>query len=117
MLESTTTYAAMMLSLCLMERPLVANSNDTKTTPYPHVVCDTDVFSAQSVYTVYADNTEITTCSDIVTALTVCFDIYWIFDIQYPKHYRNVLSLLDIAVFRKRSVKAPQKVITLLNKF
>ena len=68
-------------------------------------------------YTVYADSEEITTTTDILSAITVCFVLYWIFNIQYPKQFYGLLSFLDIFIFHRRSVKPSQKVSSFINKF
>ena len=83
----------------------------------PHVTfsCD-DIFDPQNVFTVYADKTEIVQCNSIVAAVTSCFVAYWLFDIQYPKLFKNTLTFFDTYVLRKNSVRATQRVSTFINK-
>ena len=106
----------MLLSVCLNDQPLLSNS--TRTTPFPYVnyFGDSDVFGPLTTFKVYADATEVTSCRDVVTAVTCCFLMYWIFDIKYAKPYYRTLAFLDNYVFKKNSVSLPQKVISLINK-
>jgi len=64
-------------------------------TPYSQVV-----FSGEkTVYIVIADNVEVVTCSNIVAAITACFLVYSIFDIQYRELFKNThVTFLDIHV-------------------
>ena len=60
---------------------------------YPHVeyTQETDIFDVHEFY-VKADNVDVVCCSTIVNAITACFVTYWIFDIQYPKMFNNLLA-------------------------
>ena len=109
------TYAAMMMAHGLGEKPLASHAR--RRTPYPQVVFSGDVFAEKTAYTVIADSVEVVTCSNIVAAITACFLVHWIFDIQYPKLFKNTLTFLDVHVFKKSSVRANQKVLTYVNKF
>jgi hypothetical protein len=112
--ETDSIYAAMLLVVSLGDQPLVFEGRGT--TAYPHVECSTDdVFETLCMFTVFVDGVEITSCQDIVTAITACFIMYWVFDIKYPKPFYGMLSMLDTFVFRKNSVKATQKVLNFVN--
>jgi len=91
-------------------------AQNIKKTPYPHVIFTEDIFDSQTSFTLFADSTEIAVCTDVLTAITACFVVYWIFNIQYPKQFRNFLSFLDIALFRKKSVRTTQRLLTFINK-
>ena len=67
-------------------------AQNIKKTPYPHVIFTGDIFDSQTSFTLFADSTEIAVCTDVLTAITACFVVYWIFNIQYPKQFRNFLS-------------------------
>jgi len=107
----------MLLSMSLGDKPLLTDSE--RTTPYPHITYsgDEDVFGALTTFAVFADRTHITTCSSVVNAITICFLSYWIFNIEYPKNFRGILSFLDAFIFHKKSVRIGQKVSTFINKF
>jgi hypothetical protein len=110
-------YAAMLLTHGLNEQPLVSEGGRAATL-YPYVDCTSgDVFGAVRMFTVYADGAEVTTTGDIVNAITACFLMFWLFDIQYPKHFCGLLSLLDNIIYNKKSVRMPQKVSNFINKF
>jgi len=113
--ETDARFAAVLLSHCFRESALVSEGSQTC---YPHIcfVGDDDVFGAMTVFNLMADHTDVTSCTDIITAVTACFSLYWLFDIQYPKHFHGILTFLDTYVFRKRSVRVTQKVSTFINK-
>ena len=113
--DRDVTYAAMMMAHGLGEKTLVSDAQ--RRSPYPQVVFSGDVFGEKTAYTVIADNVEVVTCSNIVAAITACFVVHWIFDIQYPTLFKNILTFLDVHVFQKRSVRATQKVLTYINRF
>jgi hypothetical protein len=77
---------------------------------------DTSIFDSTTILHVNADGIEITQCHNVVNALTVAFVLYWIFNIKYPKPFYGTLSLFDTSVFKKNSVRPPQKVVNFLNK-
>jgi len=114
--EVCVVYDVMLLSHCFSEQPLV--TAEKQQTPYPHLrhYGDSDVFGSQTSYDFYADDYEVCTCADIISAITACFAIYWIFDIQYPRQFRIMLTLLDCYVFNKRSERSTQKVLSFVNK-
>ena len=89
-----------------------------RTLPYPFIkqVGD-DVFDPCTNFIVCADNVDITYCKDIVSALTTCFIVYWIFNISYPKIYNGLLTFLDNFIFHKNSVRTSQKISNFINKF
>ena len=117
LVETDVLYAAMLLSMSLGDQPLLVDIEQT--TPYPHILYsgDEDIFGPLTTFAVFADRTHITTCSTVVNAITVCFLAYWLFNIQYPKSFRGILSFLDAFIFRKKSVRISQKVSTFFNKF
>jgi len=65
---------------------------------------ETDIFDVHEFY-VKADNVDVVCCSTIVNAITACFVTYWIFDIQYPKMFNNLLALMY--EFSAKKVSAP----------
>ena len=75
-----------------------------------------DIFEPNVEFCVSADKTDIVRCTSIVGALTGCFVAYWMFDIQYAKLFKNTLVFFDVYIFRKNSVRAPQKVSTFINR-
>lgn len=101
-----------------MSEESLVSAEGVSSTLYPHVEFERDlsVFDAATVFRVLADGNEITQCSDIVKAMTVAFVMHWIFNIKYPKEFFGTLSLFDTYVFRKNSVRVPQKVRSLINK-
>jgi len=107
-------YAALLLSVCMSERQLVSSVECR--TPYPHVYADGDIFNSATRFTVSADGADVVTCSSVISAITACFILYWLFNIEYPKLFRSTLSFLDIHVFKKASVKSTQKITTFVNK-
>jgi len=84
--ETDARFATVLLSHCFRESPLVSGGSQTC---YPHIcfVGDDDVFGTLTVFNLMADNTDVTSCTDIITAVTACLALYWIFDIQYPKNF------------------------------
>lgn len=91
-------------------------SDISRQSPYPHVEFTGDVFDSLTSFTVTADGVDILSCSDVTSAVTACFAMYWIFDIKYPKMFYGFLSFLDNFVFKKNSVRASQKVSNFVNK-
>jgi len=110
------TFGALLLMQCLDGKHKIVG--DSERTLYPHVEYseDTDVFDVNE-FNVKADNVHVVCCNSIVNAMTACFITYWLFDIQYPKQFKNLLTFLDIRVFRKKSVRPTQKVSTFINRF
>ena len=112
-------YGALLVMQWLdTKNKLVRNTDDSQPTLYPHVeyTQETDIFDVHEFY-VKADNVDVVCCSSIVNAITACFVTYWIFDIQYPKMFNNLLAFLDVRIFRKKSVCPTQKVLSFINRF
>ncbi len=116
-IATDVAYAIMLLPYCLGDKPLVAATD--RVTPYPHMKCsetDQGLFGPLTSYIVCADRLQITTCKDLVSALTSCFICYWLFNIKYPKIFCGQLGFLD-NLFKKNSIPVAQKVANFMNKF
>jgi hypothetical protein len=91
----------MLLAVCLGEQPLVLEGRGT--TAYLYIECSSDdTFGPLYMFTVFDDGEEITTFRDIVTAITACFIMCWVFDKKIPK------AILWYAVTARR-IYLPQK--------
>jgi hypothetical protein len=110
-------YAGLLLPHCLRDQAMV--SDQDRASPYPHgeYSADSDVLDPLTEFRVFADGTQVATCTDVSSCITTCFLMYWIFDIAYPKCFNGTLSFLDNIVFKKKSVPLRQKVLTFVNKF
>ena len=82
----------------------------------PHILCEGNIFSCMSPLEIFVDDTQITTASDLLSAVTTLFDLFWLFDITYTKEQLNFLTFLDIAVLKKKSVPASMKLRNFINK-
>lgn len=92
-------YAAMLLTICFGNQLLVCESQ--RTSPYPHVRLSGELFALLPTF-VEADGSEIVSCSDIISAVTVTFLMYWLFDIGtlIQSAYRLIPVVLeDFTVF------------------
>jgi hypothetical protein len=101
--------------MCFGDQPLVCETQ--RTSPYPHVRLSGDLFGLLPSFVVEADGSEIVSCSDIISGVTVTFLMYWLFDIKYPKIHFGLLSFLDTFIFQKKGVRASQKVLGFINQF
>ena len=85
-------------------------------TVFPHVRCSGNIFEATTPLEIFVDRTSVTQCSNILTAITTIFGIYWLFDISYSKDQNNFLVFLDQLVFKKKSCKPSMRLKSLMNK-
>ncbi len=115
--DSDKTYSAQLISLCLREQSLFSEAAQLTLYPYILYSGDENIFGTLTVFRVFAEGVEVTSCRDAVTALTTAFVMFWIFDIKYPKTSASTLAFLDNFVFRKNSVAVTQKVANFINKF
>jgi len=113
--ESDVTYAAMLLTVCFGDQPLVSEID--RASPYPHIQVSGELFGLLPMFVVQADGSDVMSCGDIVSALSVTFLMYWLFNIKYPKVHFGLLSFLDTFIFKKKSVRATQKVLSFINQF
>ncbi|CAL1293241.1 unnamed protein product [Larinioides sclopetarius] len=69
-----------------------------------------------SYYELYLDKQLITTAEDLLTAVTLWFCLFWLFDVGYNKHQIKLLSFMDTYIFKKCSVKTiPRSIKSLFN--
>jgi len=115
--DSDEIYSALLISLCLREQSLFSEAIQPTLYPYILYSGDENIFGTLTVFKIYAEGAEVTSCRDAVTALTTAFLMFWIFQIKYPKTSASTLSFLDNFIFRKKSIAITQKVANFINRF
>jgi hypothetical protein len=95
-----------MFSLCASAALKESNVFKASSKSVPHIRCEGNIFSCLSPLDIFVDDTHITKGSDLISAVTTLFGLFWLFDITYTKEHSSLWTLLDNVVFKKKSVPA-----------
>lgn len=69
-----------------------------------------------SCYEIFLDKINVTKTENLVTAITLWFTLFWVFDVGYSKEHVKFLSFLDTFIFKKCSLKVvPRSVKSFYN--